>query len=531
MRNTRGSRRISSAIASFTASPYVSSRSLMTALRLYARLDRRGPSPATVCSAHYRGRPWPHARLARSGRGVKWRRALNPSTRISAMATGDDAGATAAKELGLADAMAYARELQKEDRLEAADELYRRIIAVAPDYPDAWHFRGMVAFQLGRLAEAETLIRRAVELAPTYSDAHNNLGNVLQHQKRAEEAVTCYERAIALQPDLADAHNNLGNALQQQKRHEEAVALYERAIALRPEMADAHLNLGKALEALDRMAEALTAYRQAVMLRPFHFDSYRRLGSALYGWGRIDEAADVYRKWLSLEPDNPLARHLLSACTGQEVPARASDECVRNIFEGFADSFDQILENLQYRAPALVAEAAADVAGAPEGRLDILDAGCGTGLCGERVKPFARRLVGVDLSLEMLKRAGVRKLYDDLILGELTAFVGAVPAAWDLVVSADTLVYFGDLAPVMAAALRGLRPGGHLVFTLERASEAEAPQGFRINPHGRYSHTEAYVRRVLSAARLEPRRLTHVHLRLELKKPVEGLLVVAARPT
>ena len=98
-------------------------------------------------------------------------------------------------------------------------------------------------------------------------------------------------------------------------------------------------------------------------------------------------------------------------------------------------------------------------------------------------------------------------------------------------VSADTLVYFGDLAPVMAAALRGLRPGGHLVFTLERASEAEAPQGFRINPHGRYSHTEAYVHRVLSAARLEPRRLTHVHLRLELKKPVEGLLVVAARPT
>src|SRR6266576_2753092 len=323
------------------------------------------------------------------------------------MATADDPGATAAagesvpKELGLADAMAYARELQKEARLEAADELYRRILAAAPDYPDAWHFRGVLAFQLGRLSEAETLIRRAVELAPAYSDAHNNLGNVLQHQKR----------------------------------HDEAIVFYERAIALRPEMADAHLNLGKALEALDLMQQALTAYRQAVMLRPFHFDSYRRLGAALYGWGRIEEAADVYRKWLSLEPENPLARHLLSACTGQGVPARASDDTVRNIFEGFADSFDYILEGLQYRAPALVGQAAADVMGAPAAGLDILDAGCGTGLCAEHVKPFARRLVGVDLSLEMLKRAGVRKLYDDLILGELTAFVGAVPAAWDLVVS------------------------------------------------------------------------------------------------
>jgi len=450
--------------------------------------------------------------------------------------TGEDAGATAPpsggapRELGIADAMAYARELQTEGRLEAADELYRRILAAAPDYPDAWHFRGVVAFQLGRLDEAETLIRRAVELAPAYSDAHNNLGNVLQHQKRAEEAVTCYERAIALQPDRADAYNNLGNAFQQQKRHDEAVVFYEKAIALRPDMADAHLNLGKALEALDQMQQALTAYRQAVMLRPFHFDSYRRLGAALYGWGRIDEAAEVYRKWQSLDPENPLARHLLSACTGEGVPSRASDDTVRNIFEGFADSFDQILEGLKYRAPSLVGQAAADLLGAPGARLDILDAGCGTGLCGEHVKPFARRLVGVDLSLEMLKRAVLRRLYDELIMGELTAFVGAVPAAWDLIVSADTLVYFGDLSSAMAAAQRALRPGGSIVFTLERAEDGEAPDGLRINPHGRYSHTEAYVRRVLSTARLEPRQVTHVHLRLELKKPVDGLLVVASRP-
>jgi len=444
------------------------------------------------------------------------------------MATGDAEDATAPKELGVADAMAFARELMNAERLDAADELYRRILEAAPDYPDALHFRGVVAFRLGRSEQAETLIRRAVELAPDYADAHGNLGNVLMRQERIEEALTCYERTLELQPDQADAHNNLGNALQLQKRYEEAVARYERAIELRPEFADAHFNLGRALEALDRLSDALAAFRRAVYLWPFHFDSYRRLGTMLYTWGRIEDAADVYRTWLSLDPDNPLAQHLLAACTGQEVPSRASDACVQNIFQGFADSFDQALEKLQYRAPALVAQAAADVLGPPEARLDILDAGCGTGLCAEHFKPFARRLVGVDLSVEMLKRAAMRKLYDELILGELTAFVGAVPAAWDHVVSADTLVYFGDLAPVMAAAQRGLRPGGHLVFTLERADE-DLPQGFKINPHGRYSHTETYVRQVLAAARLEPRQIARVHLRLELKKPVEGLLVVAAR--
>jgi len=434
-----------------------------------------------------------------------------------------------AQELGIADAMALAVELQKQDRLEAAAELYQRILAVAPDYPDAWHFRGVVVFRVGRLEEAETLIQRAIDLAPDYPDAHNNLGNVLQHQKRYEEAIGCHERAIALRPDYAEAHNNLGNVLRRQKRYQEAVGCHERAIALQPDLAEAYHNLGQAYEALDQIDGALTAYRQASLLRPYNFKSYLRLGAALYVSGRIDDAADVYRKWLSLDPESDLARHLLSACTGQEVPERASDAAVRSIFEPFADNFDEVLKTLQYRAPELVFQAALEVMGAPAGRLDILDAGCGTGLCGEHFKPFARRLVGVDLSLEMLKRAGMRKLYDELILGELTAFAGAAAAAWDLVVAADTLVYFGDLAPVMAAAARGLRPGGHLVVTLERASEVEVPQGFRINPHGRYSHTEAYVREVLSAAHLAPRSLTPVHLRLELKKPVEGLLVVAAR--
>jgi predicted TPR repeat methyltransferase len=364
---------------------------------------------------------------------------------------------------------------------------------------------------------------------PDYADAHNNLGNALQEQGRLEEAAGAYARALVLNPELADAHNNLGNTHAKEQRFEEALACYQKAVALRPDMVDARVNLAKAYEALKRMPEALTEYRQAVMLRPYRFDTYRRLGALLYGWNRIDEAAEVYQRWLSLDPESPVARHMLSACTGENVPTRASDDTVRTIFKNFAESFDEVLARIHYRAPALVAQAAAEVMGPPEARFDILDAGCGTGLCGEHFKPFARRLVGVDLSVEMLGKAAARKLYDDLILGELTAFVGAVPAAWDVIISADTLVYFGDLAPVMAAARRALRPSGHLVFTLEHASDEQAPSGFRINPHGRYSHTEAYVRAVLAAAKLEARQVAPVHLRVELSQPVEGLLVVAAR--
>ena len=42
------------------------------------------------------------------------------------------------------------------------------------------------------------------------------------------------------------------------------------------------------------------------------------------------------------------------------------------------------------------------------GSWDVLDAGCGTGLCGPGLRGRAGRLVGVDLSPEMLKRAAGR---------------------------------------------------------------------------------------------------------------------------
>ena len=63
------------------------------------------------------------------------------------------------------------------------------------------------------------------------------------------------------------------------------------------------------------------------------------------------------------------------------------------------------LAKLLYRAPALVAAMVADSEIPAAKNLDVLDIGCGTGLCGPLVAPYARRLVGVDLSGRMLAQA------------------------------------------------------------------------------------------------------------------------------
>ena len=102
---------------------------------------------------------------------------------------------------------------------------------------------------------------------------------------------------------------------------------------------------------------------------------------------------------------------MLAACTGEAAPPRASDNYVRDTFDAFAGSFDQVLDQLGYRAPGLIGELLDRDLPAADASLMIADAGCGTGLCGEFLRPRAKRLVGIDLSPGMLARARARGKY------------------------------------------------------------------------------------------------------------------------
>ncbi len=159
----------------------------------------------------------------------------------------------------------------------------------------------------------------------------------------------------------------------------------------------------------------------------------------------------------------------------------------------------------------------------------MLDAGCGTGLCGPLLKAWAHRLAGADLSSKMVEKARLREVYDHLVVGELTVYLSTHPATYDLIISADTLCYFGDLTAVVTAAAVCLRPTGLLGFTVEKATEPDAPDGYRMQFHGRYSHTEPYIRRVLTGAGLQLVALETAVLRLERQEPVHGLVIMAAK--
>jgi predicted TPR repeat methyltransferase len=372
---------------------------------------------------------------------------------------------TPTRELTLEEAVALAILLQKNEQLVEAQELYRRVLETAPNHPHALHYAGVLAHQQGRSDEAVALIERSLALEPNRADCYSNLGIIFQSAGKLEKAIAAYQRAIAIDPSHANTHSNLGVLLRATGKPSEAEAAYRTAIQLNPQYIDAYTNLGILLNGLKRTKEASACYCKVITLRPKHRDARRLLALAHCTLGEIGEAVKILEEWLDEEPDDPIALHMRAACTGRDVPVRASNAFVEKTFDSFAASFESKLEQLSYRAPALVAAMLENSGLQPSKRLDVLDAGCGTGLCGPLVAPYARRLVGVDLSAGMLAHAKEKNVYDALMKTDLTEYLRDNSEAFDLIVSADTLVYFGDLESVLAAAARGLRPNGLFVVT------------------------------------------------------------------
>jgi len=442
-------------------------------------------------------------------------------------ATARPNGAT--REVTLHEAISMAVLFLQNRQTDEADRLLRDVLSVAPAHSDALHFAGVAACQAGRFEDGLALIRRSLEADPSNADWHSNLGIALKAAGRDEEAMAAYQRAIALAPGHAKTHNNLGVLQRRKGRFAESEASYREAIRLRPDYADAHQNLGVLLAGLGRVPEAVDALNRALVLAPAAPETRRLLAYAHCSLGEPEKAVEIYHDWLREEPDNPVARHLLAACSGEAVPARAADGFVERVFDSFAESFDEKLSSLSYRAPQIVAASLADSGLEAAGALDVLDAGCGTGLCGPLLRPYARRLAGVDLSGQMLAKAEAKGAYDELTRAELTGYLAAHPASFDVVVSADTLVYFGALEEVAAAVASALRPGGLLIFTVEAAVGKEPAAGYELHFHGRYVHSRAYLAGVLGRAGFGAE-IASVDLRMESGRPVAGFVVRATRP-
>jgi predicted TPR repeat methyltransferase len=403
-----------------------------------------------------------------------------------------------------------------------------RALAADPDNPQYLFTSGVCLASLGREAEAVAAYEGALRRRPAHFETLANLGNLHQRAGRHGEAAECYRRALAIRPREFPVLNGLGVSELRLGRAGEAVRLLEEALRERPDSATTLNNLGSALLKAGQPERALPLFRRALERRPDFVAALVNLGELLHRQGDDSGAIAAFDRVLALAPANDEIRFLRAAIAG-EAAERAPDQYVRNFFDRFAPEFDQRLtHDLQYAVPESLPHLLSDWRGERVG-LRIADLGCGTGLAGQVLRPWAACLVGVDLSGEMLTRARDRGVYDELVEMEVGAFLASQPhGSLDLAVATDVLVYVGRLDGVFEACAAALAPRGAFAFSVEHLAGGSGE--FVLARTGRYAHAPQYLRACGERSGLRLGASRDLVIRLDDGVPVEGGLYAFVKP-
>ena len=394
--------------------------------------------------------------------------------------------------MSLGDALTYGQQLLSSGDLDNAEDLYRQLFRAVPEHAEITQMLGLVLLKKNRAEEASVLMEKSLQLNPAYLDANINLGNAYSKLHFIDQAEEQFRSALHIDPDSMLALFGLANLLKNNQKIDEAIVCYKRVLACYPTHRAANTSL--ALLLVQEKCE--------------------------------DEAQSISRAWLNIDPDNESAKMLHASVSGENVPDRASDDYVRNMFDSSATEFDAHLEGLEYRAPQL-ANSVLEKLYPASAALSVLDAGCGTGLCGPYLKRVSDRLTGVDLSSKMIELAGQRNCYDSLEVAELTDYLARSTGEFDLIVCMDTFCYFGPLDQVLLWSVSALKSGGRIIFSLEELESSR--QNYSLHSGQRYNHTREYASSVVADCGLNVEQICSEVLRKEGKAHVNGLLVVATK--
>jgi len=423
-----------------------------------------------------------------------------------------------------------------------------------------------VLFHSGQIDRAREVIERAITVFPESAEFRFYLANLYSHEKEYEKSIACYEKALLMQPDSVASHINLASVLFKAGQYDEAVASYQKALSFEPHAFDAHVglgavsekmgrlhiaidcyeyaailkpedpatqvSLGNVLETNGKMNDAIKCYRRAIELNREYALAHQSLGNLLLSQGESQEAQTCFEEVVRLEPDSPV-KHIAAALSGR-ITDRAPNDYVEKLFDEYADKFDShLVKTLNYSVPESLAALLKPYHDAAGEKWIILDLGCGTGLFGVAVAPFARRLVGVDLSAKMLEKAGNLNLYHRLEREDLLKMMREEPpSSYDVVSAADVFVYIGILDELVKEAKRLLRSGGIFAFSvesLEALSDAvklsELPD-FQLNVTGRYAHSIRYLTRLARDNGFDVLTTAEAQSRLDKGNSVKGYLTV-----
>ena len=445
--------------------------------------------------------------------------------------------------------------LKTKGSMAAACELLLTITKNHPDSAAAFNNLGTIYYAQNQLEQALAAYEAAIDIQPNYIDAYYNLGLTLSKANRYQVAMQTYAALITLSPQHLAARFQLACLFMQQHQYEKAVeqflaieknqphhfetkinlgtcylklqnlhaakAMYLQAYDLLATDAQVLFNLGIIYSAQGEIHDAIRFYLLALKKDPDLFSAHNNLGIAYWSLKNKQAALLHFRSALKLQPSNIAIKHTINILNGEKNISVSPPEYISHLFDSYASYYDaHLTQTLSYEVPQLMYDAICQLVEIKSSSWDILDLGCGTGLCGERFKQFARSLTGVDLSEKMLELAQLKNIYTEIHRADFFIFLSQNKKNYDLIIAGDVLVYVGYLSQLIADVNCNLKSDGYFVFN----TELMEGEGYLMTESGRFAHGHQGLQQLAREQNFEIISQRIFNLRKQNNLPVRGLL-------
>ena len=350
-----------------------------------------------------------------------------------------------------------------------------------------YNIQGATNARLGKPDAALEDFENALNLNPNLGEANNNMGNILKEQGKLEKAIKAYRKALLLKPDYAEAFYNMGNTYKEMKKFKSAISSYNRALSLNPNYAEAFYNKGLIQSYMNDTNAAIESYNQALKIKPSYVEALFKLGESFKLFGENNNAAKCFEAAVNLDETDAVGAKLHLATLGRSsTPSKTPEVFMKNFYKKRAQIWDnQSLD--KYSGHLLIASAFGQANIKKESH--ILDLGCGTGSLANFLRPYAKSLVGIDLSHEMLAYARETKIYDLLIEKDIELYLAEKLDHYDIVVAAAVFIHFLNLERVFKLITRSLKKNGQFIFTVFESLKEDK----HLNDFLMYSHSADYI--------------------------------------
>ena len=316
---------------------------------------------------------------------------------------------------------------------------------------------------------------------------------------------------------LSKFMNNLGNTYNKIGNYEEARKYLVKSLLIKKNPFTFN-NLANSYKGMGNNKEAINNLLHAIKIEKDSSKIYFNLAEMFLSVRDIKNSNKFFCKTIKLEPNHVAAnfkKDLLNGKFKGEFPKNY----LKNYFNDYAETFEKhLINDLHYSLPKVFSNIINDKYGINYSFKRILDLGCGTGLCGNQIKNNYESLTGIDISMDMLKKAKEKSIYSELQCCDIVYFLTKTNEKYELIIAGDVLIYIGDLSEVFRLCSNVMMENARFIFSIE----VEKTKNYSAKLTGRYSHNYNYIKKLTQQNNLIIEFSENTKIRKEKNKWVVG---------